>query len=182
MARVNLNILGISEQKWIGIGEFNSDELNFIYYCGQESLKRNGVAVILNKRARNALVFECNVKNDRMNLVHFQSTQFSNTVLQVYALTTNAKEAEVEQLYEDLQDLLQLTPQKDVLFIIEDWNAEVGSQETPGLTGKFGLGVRNEAGQRLIEFCQENALIMANILFQQNKRRLYTWTSPDGQY
>ena len=114
MARVNLNILGISEQKWIGIGEFNSDELNFIYYCGQESLKRNGVAVILNKRARNALVFECNVKNDRMNLVHFQSTQFSNTVLQVYALTTNAKEAEVEQLYEDLQDPLEY--QKNVLF------------------------------------------------------------------
>ena len=93
----------------------------------------------------------------------------------------NAKEAEVQRLYEDLQDLLELTPKKDVLFIIGDWNAKVGSQETPGETGKFDLGVQNEAGQRLIEFCQENALVIANTLFQQHKRRLYTWTSPDGQ-
>ena len=117
-----------------------------------------------------------------MNLVHFQSTQFSNTVLQVYALTTNAKEAEVEQFYEDLQDLLELTPPKDVLFIMGDWNAKVASQETPGITDKFGLGVQNEAGQRLIEFCQENALVIANTLLQKHKRRLYTWASPDGQY
>ena len=95
-------------------------------------------------------------------------------------MTSNAEEAEVEQFYEDLQDLLEPTPRKDVLFIIGDWNANVGSQETPGVTGKFGLGVRNEAGQRLIEFCQENALVIANI--QQHKRRLYTWTSPDGQH
>ena len=93
-----------------------------------------------------------------------------------------AEEAEVERFYEDLQDLLELTPQKDVLFIIGDWNAKVGSQETPGVTGKLGLGIRNEAGQRLIEFCQENALVIANSLFQQHKRRLYTWTSPDGQH
>ena len=91
-------------------------------------------------------------------------------------------EAEVERFYEDLQDLLELTPKKDVLFIIGDWNAKVGSQETPGVTGKFGLGIRNEAGQRLIEFCQENTLVIANTLFQQHKRRLYIWTSPDGQY
>ena len=103
-------------------------------------------------------------------------------VIQVYALTSNAEEAEVEQSYEDLQDLLELTPPKDVLFIIGDWNAKVGSQETHGITGKFGLGVQNEAGQRLIEFCQENALIMANTFFQQHKRRLYTWTSLDGQH
>ena len=103
-------------------------------------------------------------------------------VIQVYALTSNAEEAEVEQFYEDLQDLLELTPQKDVLFIIGDWNAKVGSQEIPGLTDKFGLGVQNEAGQRQIEFFQENALVIANTLFQQHKRRLYTWTSPDGQY
>ena len=102
-------------------------------------------------------------------------------VIQVYVLTSNAIEAEVEQFYEDLQDLLELTPQKYVLFIIGDWNAKVWSQETPGATGKFGLGVQNEAGQRLIEFCQENALVMENTLFQQHKRRLYTWTSPDGQ-
>ena len=104
----------------------------------------------------------------------------SISVIQVYAPTTNAEEAEVEWFYEDLQDLLELTPQKDVLFIIGDWNAKVGSQETPGVTGKFGLGVRNEARQRLIEFCQENTLVTANTLFQQHKRRLYTWTSPDG--
>ena len=94
---------------------------------------------------------------------------------------SNAEEAEVEQFYEDLQDLLKLTPKKDVLFIIEDWNAKVGSQETPGVTGKFGFGVQNEAGQRLIEFCQENALVIAHTLFQQHKRRLCTWASPDGQ-
>ena len=113
--------------------------------------------------------------------VHFHGKPFNITVIQVYALTSNAEEAEVEWFYEDLQDLLELTPKKDVLFIIGDWNEEVGSQETPGVTGKFGLGMQNEAGQRLIEFCQENALIIANTLFQQHKRRLYTWTSPDGQ-
>ena len=103
-------------------------------------------------------------------------------VIQVYAPTSNAEEAEVEWFYEDLQDLLELTPKKDVLFITEDWNAKAGSQETPGVTGKFGLGIRNEARQWLIEFCQENALIIANTLFQQHKRRLHTWTSPDGQH
>ena len=105
--------------------------------------------------------------------VCFQGKSFNIMVIQVYALTSNAEEAEVEWLYEDLQDLLELTPKKkDVLFIIGDWNAKVGSQETPGVTGKFGLGVQNEAGQRLIEFCQENTLVIANILFQQHKRRL----------
>ena len=103
-------------------------------------------------------------------------------VIQVYALTSNTEEAEVERFYEDLQDLLEPPPKKDVLFIIGDWNAKVGSQETPGVTGKFDLGIWNEAGQRLIEFYQENALIIANTLFQQHKRRLYTWTSPDGQH
>ena len=103
-------------------------------------------------------------------------------VIQAYALTSNAEEAEVEWFYEGLQDLLELTPQKDVLFIIGDWNAKVGSQETPGVTDKFGLGMRNEAGQRLIEFCQENALVIANTLFQQPKRKLYTWTSQNGQH
>ena len=107
---------------------------------------------------------------------------FNITLIQVYALTSNAEEAEVEWFYEDLQDLLELTPQKDVLFFIGDLNAKVGSQETPGVTGKFGPGVQNAAGQRLIEFCQENALVMANTLFQQHKRQLYTWTSPNGQY
>ena len=117
-----------------------------------------------------------------MTSVCFQGKPFSITVIQVYAPTSNAEEAEVEQFHEDLQDLLDLTPKKDVLLIIGDWNANVGSQETPGVTGKFGLGVQNEAGQRLTEFWQENALAIADILFQQHKRRLYTWTSPDGQY
>ena len=114
--------------------------------------------------------------------VRFQGKPFNITVIQVYAPTSNAEEAEVERFYEDLQDLLELTPKKDVLFIIGDWNAKVGSQETLGVTGKFGLGIRNEAGQRLIEFCQENALVIANTLVQQHKRRRYTWTLPDGQY
>ena len=114
--------------------------------------------------------------------VHFQGKPFNITVIQVYALTNNAEEAEVEWFYEDLQDLLELTHKKDVLFIIRDWNAKVGSQETPWVTGQFALGVQNDAGQRLIEFCQENTLIIANTLFHQHKRRLCTWTSPDGQY
>ena len=114
--------------------------------------------------------------------IRFQGKPFSITVIQVYAPTSNAKEAEVERFYEDLQDLLELTLKKDVIFIIGDWNAKVGSQEKPGVTGKFGLGVKNEADQRLIEFCQENTLVTANTLFQQQKRRLYTWTPPDGQY
>ena len=114
--------------------------------------------------------------------VHFQGKPFNNTVIQVYAPTSNVEEAEVEWFYEDLQDLLELTPKKDVLFIIGDWNEKVGSQETPVVTGKFGLGVQNEARQRLAEICQENAVVIAHTLFQHHKKRLYTWTSPDGQY
>ena len=114
--------------------------------------------------------------------VCFQSKPFNITVIRVYAPTSNAEEAEVVQFYEDLKDLLELTPKKDVFFIIGDWNAKVGSEDTPGVTGKFGLRMRIEAGQRLIEFCQENALVIANTLFQQYKRRLYTWTSLDGQH
>ena len=114
--------------------------------------------------------------------VHFQGKPFNITVIQVYAPTSNAEEAEFERFYEDLQDLLEVTPKKDVLFIIGDWSVKVGSQEIPEETGKFGFGVQNEAGQRLTEFCQENALVVANTLFQQHRRRLYTWTSPDGQH
>ena len=114
--------------------------------------------------------------------VCFQSKPLNITVIQAYAPTSNIEEAEVEWFDEDLQDLLELTPKKDVLYITGDWNAKVGSQETPGVTGKFGLGVQNEAGQRLIQLCQENALDIENTLFQQHKRRLYTWTSPDGQH
>ena len=114
--------------------------------------------------------------------VHFQGKPFNITVILVYASTSKAEEAEVEQFYEDIQDLLELIPQKDVLFIIGDWNAKVGSQEIPAVAGKFGLGVQNEAGQRLIELCRENALVLVNTLFQQHKRRLYRWISPNGQY
>ena len=114
--------------------------------------------------------------------VCFKGKQFSITVIQIYAQISNAEEAEVEQFYEDLQDLLELTAKKDVLFIMGDWNAKVWSEEIPGVTGKFGLGVQNETGERLTEFCQENALVIANTLFQQHKRRLYTWTLPDGQH
>ena len=136
---------------------------------------------MVNKRVQNA-VLGCNLKNDRMISVRLQGKPFNVIVIQVYAPTSNAKETEVERFYEDLQDLLKLTPKRDVLFIIGDWNAKVGSQETPGVTGKFGLGMQNVAGQRLIEFCQEQALVKANTLFQQHKRRLYTWISPDGQH
>ena len=176
---MNVDILGISELRWTGMGVFNSDE-HYIYYCGQGSLRRNGVAIIVNKRVQNA-VRGCNLKNDRMISVRFQGKPFNIMVIQIYAPTSNAEEAEVERFCEDQQDLLELTRKKDVLFIIGDWNAKVGGQETPGVTGKFGLGVRNEAGQRLLEFCQENALVIANTLFQQH-RRLYTWTLPGGRH
>ena len=152
-----------------------------MHYCGQKSLRRNSVAIMVNKRVQNAVLGR-NIKNNRMISVHFQGKPFNIIVIQVYAPTSNAKEAEVEQFYEDRQHLLELTSKKDVLFITGDWNAKVGSQETPEVTGKLGPGVQNEAGQRLIEFCQENTLVIANTLFQQHKRRLYTWTSPDGQH
>ena len=135
------------------MGELNSED-NYIYYCGQESLRRNGVAFTVNKRVQNAIL-GCNLKHDRMIFVCFQVKSFNIMVIQVYDLTSNTKEAEVEQFYEDLQDLLEITPQKDVLSIIGDWNAKVGSQETPGVTGKFGLGIQNKAGQRLIEFSKK---------------------------
>ena len=124
-ARVNVNILGISELKWTGTGEFNSDD-HYIYYCGQESLRRNGVAIMVNKRVRNALL-GCNLKNDRMISVRIQGKPFNITVIQIHAPTRNVEEAEAEWFYEDLQDLLELTPKKDVFFIIGDWNAKVGS-------------------------------------------------------
>ena len=129
MARVNIDILGISELKWTEMGEFNSDH-HYIYYYGQESLRRNGVAIMVNKRVQNA-VLGCSLKNDRMISLLFQGKPFNITVIQVYTPTSNTEEAEVERFYEDLQDLLELTPKKDVLFIIGDWNAKVGCQETP---------------------------------------------------
>ena len=155
MAIVNTDILGISELKWMRMGKFDSGDY-YIFYCGQESLRRNGVALMTNKRVQNA-VLGLNLKSERMILVHFQGKPSNIIVIQVYAPTTNAKEAEVEQFYKDLTNT-----KKYVLFIIGDWNTKVGSQEILRVTGKFGLGVQNEAGQRLTEFCQENALVMEN--------------------
>ena len=145
MVRVNVNILGISKLKWTGMAEFNSNDY-YIYYCGQESLRRNGVAIIVNKRVRNA-VLGCNLKNDRMISVRFQGKPFTAMVIQLYALTSNAEEAEVEWFYEDLQNLVELTPPKDTLFIIGDWNAKVRSQETPGVQGTLALEYRRKQGK-----------------------------------
>ena len=145
MARVNIDILGISELKWTRMGKFNSDD-HYIYYWGQESLRRNGVALIVNERVWNA-VLGYNLKNDRRISVHFQGKPFSVTVIQGYALISNAGEAEVKWFYEDLQDLLVLTPKKDVLFILGDWNAKVGIQETSGIRAKFDLEYRMKQGK-----------------------------------
>ena len=166
MAKVNVDILGISKLKWTKMSEFDSDD-HYIYYCGQESLIRNGVAIMVNKRVQNS-VLGFNLKKDRMISVHFQGKPFNITVIQAYVPISNTEEAEVERFYEDLQDLLEPAPPKNVFFIIGDWNAKVGSQEIPGVTGKFGLGVQNKAGQSLAEFCQDNALVIANTIFQQH--------------
>ena len=139
MERVNIDFLGVSEIKWTEMSKFNSGD-QYIYYCRQESLRRKGVALIVNKRVQNA-VLGCNLKNDRMISVSFQGKPVNITVIQAYSPTSNSEEAEDEQFYEDLQDLLELTPKKYVLFIIGDWNAKEGSQETPGVTVKFDLGV-----------------------------------------
>ena len=172
MSIVNINILGIKELKWTGIGEFNSDD-HYIYYCGKKFLRWNGLAIIVEKKKKKVqnAVLGCNL-NNRMISVHFQGKSFNITVIQVYALIS---------LWRPIRPSRNNT-KKDVLFIIGHWNAKVGYQETPGVTGKFGLRVQNEAGKSLIELCQENALVIANTLFQQHKRRLYKWTSPGGQH
>ena len=159
MERVNIDILGIRELKWTGMGEFNSAD-HYIYYCGQESLRRNGVTLIVNKRVEMLLLGAISKMTEC-----FQGKQFTIRVMQVYAPTSNAKNAEVELFCEDLQDFLELTPKKDVLLITGDWNANVGSQVIPGVTGKFGLGVQNEAGQRRREICQESTLVTASTIF-----------------
>ena len=148
---------------------------------GKKSLRRNGVAIIVNERVWNA-VLGCNLKTNRMISVLFRDKLNIITEIQVYAPTRNAEEAEVELFHEDLQDLWELIPKKDVLFIIGNWNAKVRNQEIPRVTGKFGLWVQNEAGQGQTEFCHENVLVIANTLFQQHMRSLFTWTSPDGQH
>ena len=139
MASVNIDILGISELKWTGMGKFNADD-HYTYHCGQQSLRRNGIAIIVNKRVQNVLL-GCNLKKDRMIFICFQGKPFNITVIQVYAPTSSAEEPKVEWFYEDLQDLLELTSKKDVLFIIGDWNAKVESQESPGVMDKYGQAV-----------------------------------------
>ena len=176
MVKMNVNILGNSELKGTGMGEFNSDD-HYIYYCEQESLRRNGGAIVVNKRVLHA-VLGCNLKDERLISVHFQGKPFNITIIHAFAPVRKAEEAEVEWYYEDLQDLLELIFKKDVIFIKGDWNAKVGSQETLGVTGKFGLGILNEAGQRLIAFFLGNTLVIANTLFQQHKRRWSTPKSP----
>ena len=152
MSSTNIDILGISELNWTGMGEFNSDD-HCIYYCAQESLRRNGVAIIINKTVQNA-VHGCNLKNDRMISAHFQGKTFNITVIQVYAPTSNAEETEDQWVYEDTRSFRGDTP-KRCPFQYRGLECKVGSQETPGVTGTFGLGIWNEAEQRLIEFCQE---------------------------
>ena len=156
---------------------FNSDD-HYINYCGSETLRTNAVAIIVNRKVRNAVLGH-NLKNNRQN---DEGKPFKITVIQGYAPTSNAKEAEVGWFHEDIQDLPELTPKKDVLFIIGDWNAKGGSQEIPGVTGKFSLAVKNEAGQRVIEFCKENALVIVNTLPTTQEKTLHMditrWSTP----
>ena len=172
MARMKINILGISELKWNGMGEFNSDD-RYTYYCGQESLRRNGVVLQLAKEFKMQYLSAIS-KTTEWSLFVPRAT-FIITVIQVYAQTINVEEAEIEWFYEELQELLE-PMEKRSPFQSGDWNAKVGSQEIAGVTGKFGLGVQNEARQRLTEFCLENVLVIANTFLQQHKRRLSSWT------
>ena len=180
VARVNMDILGISALKWTGMGESNSDD-HYIYYCGQESLWRNGVALIVNKRVWNA-VLVCNLKNDNMISVSFQGKPFNITLIQVYAPTTNAKEAKSWMvLWWPTRPSITNT-QKRCPFRHRGLKCKSKKSRDTWSNRQIWLGGQNEAGQKLIDFCQENALVIANTLFQQHKRWLYTWTSPDGQY
>ncbi|CAM4881326.1 unnamed protein product [Rotaria socialis] len=180
MSRINIDILGISELKWTGMGHFISDDYH-IFYCGQENHRRNGVAIIVNKRLSNS-VLGYNPKNDRIISIRLLGKPINVTVIQVYAPTTVADDEEIEDFYVSLQQLVDATPKKDTIVIMGDWNAKVGSKLITGITGNFGLGDRNEAGDRLLEFCQNNSLFITNTCFQQPKRQLYTWTPPNGQY
>ena len=180
MNRIKIDILGISELKWTGTGHFSSGD-HEVYYSGNESTRKNGVALILDKKI-NKSVIGFNPKNDRMILIRVQARPTNLTIIQIYAPTTDAEETAIEKFYAELQQMLDDVPKKDAILIIGDWNAKVGDREVPGIAGKFGLGKRNDAGERLIDFCQENTMVISNTCFRQPKRRLYTWTSPNGQY
>ena len=172
MSRLNISILGIIEIKWTGMDHFTSDE-HQIFYCGHETQRRNGVVIIVDK-VWSKSVLGYNPKNDRTISIRFQGKPINITVIHVYAPITDAKENEIEQFYVDLQQLLDVARKKDAIVIMGDWNAKVGSTTTAKITRKFGFGVRNEAGERLVDFSQNNSMLIANTFFQQPKRQLYT--------
>ncbi|CAF1579169.1 unnamed protein product [Rotaria magnacalcarata] len=171
MSRINIDILGISELKWTGMGHFISDDYH-IFYCGQENHGRNGVAIIVNKRVANS-VLGYNLKNDRIISIRLLGKPINVTVIQVYAPTVGADDEEIEDFYVSLQQLVDAIPKKDTIVTRGDWNAKVESKSVTGITGNFGLGDRNEAGDRLLGFCQNSSLFITNTCFQQSKRRLY---------
>ena len=180
MKRLKIDILGISELHWAGSGYFNSDDYT-VYYSGNESIRRNGVAFIANKKIATAVQGFSTI-NDRIISIHIDGKPRQLTILQVYAPTTDAKQEDIEKFYADLQQAIDQTPAKNTIYITGDFNAKVGAGEDAPVVGKFGLGKRNEAGDRLIQCCQENRLLIANTWFEQPKRRLYTWTAPNGQH
>jgi exonuclease III len=180
MDRIKIDILGISELKWTGSGHFTSNNYE-VYYSGNQNTRKNGVAMVLNKKFVNSVIGYY-PKNDRMISIRLQGKPTNLTIIQIYAPTTEAEESTIEDFYMDLQQILDEVPKKDAILIIGDWNAKVGETAVPGIVGKFGLGKRNVAGERLIDFCQENQMIITNTCFQQPKRRLYTWTTPNGQH
>ncbi|CAF1413680.1 unnamed protein product [Adineta steineri] len=180
MDRIKMDILGIGELKWTGNGHFTSGNYE-VYYSGSENIRRNGVALIVNKKLINSII-GYHTKNDRIISIRLQGKPTNLTIIQIYAPTTEAEESIIENFYMELQQLLDNVPKKDTILIIGDWNAKVGETEVPGIVEKFELGKRNEAGDRLIEFCQDNHMVITNTCFKQPKRRLYTWTTPNGQH
>ncbi|CAF4651495.1 unnamed protein product, partial [Rotaria magnacalcarata] len=180
MERMKIDILGISELKWTGNGHFTSGNCE-VYYSGNQNIKRNGVALILNQKVVKSVIGYV-FKNDRIISARIQGRPTNLTIIQIYAPTTEAEESTITKFYMELQEILEDVPKKDAILIIGDWNAKVGDTEAPGIVGKYGLGKQNEAGEKLIQLYQENSLVITNTWFQQPKRRLYTWTSPNGQH
>ena len=175
---MEIDILGISELKWTGSGHFTFGNYE-VYYSGNQEIKRNGVALILNKKVAESVIGYV-FKDDRIISVRIQGRPSNLTIIQIYAPTTEAEESTITKFYMELQQILEDVPKKDAILIIGDWNSKVGDTEVPGVVAKHGLGKQNEAGEKLIEFCQENSLVITNTCFQQPKRRLYTWTSSNG--
>ena len=177
MERTGVELMGISEMRWTGMGHFLSDDYE-VYYCGQETLRRNGVAFICTDEIRRC-VMGFNPVSDRIATIRLQCKPVNMTVLQVYAPTSTAEEGDMEEFYEKVQHVVDEIPRGDVLYVIGDWNAKVGQDETNGTTGRFGLGERNERGDQLVEFCSRNDFQIMNTFFKLHARRLYTWRSPD---